>query len=70
MTKPELDATPEFDCLMVCLLLTLSWDERLLKKLFRHKWRNPLRSEPLFHSKICGFLRKAVVKNQNRAILI
>ena len=35
MTKPELDATPEFDCLMVCLLLTLSWDERLLKKLFR-----------------------------------
>ncbi len=35
MNKPEPNAAPEFDCLMVCLLLTLSWDERLLRKLFR-----------------------------------
>ena len=50
MTKPELDATPEFDCLMVCLLLTLSWDERLLKKLFRKfglQQENP-RFDPAF----------------------
>ena len=44
--------------------------DQLLKKLFRHKCRNPLRSQTVSHSKIYGFLRKTVVKNQNRAILI
>ncbi len=46
MNQPEPNVVPDFDCLMVCLLLTLSWDERVLRKLFRKY--GLLQENPLF----------------------